>query len=84
MSETKASFDAAVERSKSLPSQPNNIKLDLYGLFKQGSSGAVAGSRPGMFDPVGRAKWDAWDKRKGLSKDAAMEAYIALIDKLED
>jgi acyl-CoA-binding protein len=84
MSETKASFDAAVERSKSLPSQPNNIKLDLYSLFKQGSSGDVTGSRPGMFDPVGRAKWDAWDKRKGMSKDAAMEAYIALIDKLED
>ncbi len=84
MSEIKASFDAAVDRSKSLPSQPNNIKLDLYSLFKQGSSGDVTGSRPGMFDPVGRAKWDAWEKRKGMSKDAAMEAYVALIDKLED
>jgi len=84
MSEIKASFDAAVDRSKSLPSQPNNIKLDLYSLFKQGSSGDVTGSRPGMFDPVGRAKWDAWDKRKGMSKDAAMEAYVALIDKLEE
>jgi len=84
MPDTQERFDAAVERSKVLPSQPNNIKLDLYSLFKQGSSGDVKGSRPGMFDPVGRAKWDAWEKRKGMSKDAAMEAYVALIEKLDD
>ncbi len=22
-------------------------------------------ARPGMFDPTGRAKWDAWEAKKG-------------------
>jgi len=35
-----------------------------------------------MMDFKGRAKWDAWSKRKGTSKDAAMEAYVALVDRL--
>jgi diazepam-binding inhibitor (GABA receptor modulating acyl-CoA-binding protein) len=36
----------------------------------------VAAGRPGMFDMKARAKWDAWEKAKGLSKDTAMQAYI--------
>ncbi len=32
--------------------------------------------RPGMLDPKGRAKWDAWNAQKGKSKDQAMEEYI--------
>lgn len=83
MSDLKSRFEAAVERSSDLPSQGPTTQLELYGLFKQASNGDVTGSRPGMFDVRGRAKWDAWEKRKGLSKDAAMEAYIALIEKLE-
>ena len=42
----------------------------------------VTGSRPGMMDFKGRAKFDAWSKRKGTTKDAAMEAYVALVDRL--
>ena len=36
-----------------------------------------------MLDLKGRAKFDAWAKRKGLSKDDAMKKYVALVDKLE-
>ena len=43
--------------------------------------GDVSGDRPGMLDVKGRAKYDAWAKRKGVSKDAAMEQYIALVGK---
>ena len=35
-----------------------------------------------MFDPKGRAKWDAWNNKKGTSQDAAKEAYIAYVDML--
>jgi acyl-CoA-binding protein len=52
--------------------------LDLYGLYKQATEGDDSGSRPGMFDLKGRAKFDAWAPRKGLSKDDAMKKYIAL------
>lgn len=38
--------------------------------------------RPGMLDFKGKAKWDAWSSRKGMTKEAAMEAYVAKADQL--
>ena len=35
-----------------------------------------------MFDFKGRAKWDAWEKKKGLAQAAAKEQYVALVAKL--
>ena len=35
-----------------------------------------------MLDLKGRAKFDAWTKKKGTSKDAAMTAYVAVVDRL--
>lgn len=35
---------------------------------KQASVGDCNTARPGMVDFVGRAKWDAWNQLKGLSK----------------
>lgn len=70
-------FEAAVKRVNTLPSAPsNNVLLDLYGLYKQATVGDASGKRPGMTDFRGRAKYDAWAGRKGMSKDDAMRAYI--------
>lgn len=30
-----------------------------------------------MLDFKGKAKWDAWQSKKGMSSDAAKEAYIS-------
>jgi len=57
-------------------------KLDVYALFKQGSVGDVNIERPGMFDLRGKAKWDAWNAKKGLSQDDAKNAYVALVEGL--
>jgi diazepam-binding inhibitor (GABA receptor modulating acyl-CoA-binding protein) len=35
-----------------------------------------------MFDPKGRAKWDAWNGVKGTSKVDAQKAYVDLVAKL--
>jgi acyl-CoA-binding protein len=76
-------FVDAQVRVKTLSAPPDtSTLLELYALFKQGSVGDVDGKRPGMLDIKGRAKYDAWEKKKGLSKDGAMERYIALVDKL--
>ena len=83
MSELKSKFDAAIAHSKTLPTQSTTVQLDLYGLFKQASSGDVSGSRPGKFDMRGRAKYDAWEKRKGMSTDAAMQAYVDYVANLK-
>lgn len=36
----------------------------------------VCAGKPGILDMAGRAKWDAWDKKKGMSQDEAKTAYI--------
>lgn len=77
-------FKDAKARVEKLPARPSNDQLlDLYGLYKQATEGDVAGSRPGMLDLKGRAKYDAWARRKGASKDDAMKKYVALVDALE-
>lgn len=81
---TSADFEAAQARVKTLRSTPSPDELlELYGLFKQGTQGDVTGSRPGMLDFKGRAKFDAWATKKGLSRDAAQNEYVALVARLE-
>jgi acyl-CoA-binding protein len=76
-------FEDAQKRVNALKSRPGNDQLlELYALYKQATTGDVDGKRPGMLDLKGRAKFDAWTGRKGTSKDAAMEAYVALVDRL--
>jgi acyl-CoA-binding protein len=79
---TQADFEAAAERAKGLPKQPNDVLLELYSLYKQATDGDVAGDKPGMFDFVGRAKYEAWETRKGMSQEDARQAYIDLVDRL--
>lgn len=38
----------------------NEDQLEFYGLFMQSTIGDVNTERPGLDDPKGRAKWDAW------------------------
>ena len=84
MADLKASFDAAVAASKSLPDKPDNMTLlKIYALYKQASSGDVVDKRPGFTDMVGRAKWDAWNEAKGKSTAAAMQEYVDLIESLK-
>jgi acyl-CoA-binding protein len=76
-------FATAQQRVKTLKETPSNdTLLELYALYKQATSGDVSGKRPGMLDLKGRAKFDAWSGRKGMTKDAAMQAYVKLVDRL--
>jgi acyl-CoA-binding protein len=81
--DTKARFEDAQARAKQLrETPPNEDLLELYGLYKQATVGDVTGSRPGMLDIKGRAKFDAWSKLKGTSKEDAMTKYVAVVDRL--
>lgn len=76
-------FTAAAARSKELTTRPSNeVLLQMYSLYKQASEGDVTGSRPGMMDFKGRAKYDAWAKLKGKGGDEAKQEYIDLINSL--
>ena len=77
-------FESAQVKVKQLSKTPAADELlELYALYKQGTVGDVTGSRPGMMDFKGRAKYDAWSGKKGLSKDGAMQAYVSLVQRLE-
>lgn len=81
---TSAEFEAAQARVKTLKSTPSPAELlELYALYKQGTQGDVTGARPGMLDFKARAKFDAWEQRKGLARDAAQTAYVELVATLE-
>jgi len=81
---TQADFEAAQVRVKALPRAPSPGELlELYALFKQATQGDVSGTRPGMLDIKGRAKFDAWEKKKGLAGEAARAAYVKLVVELE-
>lgn len=79
----KTRFEAAAAAAKKTKKKPDNATLlKLYSYYKQATEGDVAGERPGGFDFVGGAKYDAWAKLKGSSRDEAMTQYVKQVDKL--
>jgi len=83
VSDLKQQFEQASERVKQLDQRPDNdTLLKLYALYKQGAEGDVSGERPGFFDFVGVAKYEAWEKLSGTDPEEAMKRYIELVDSL--
>jgi acyl-CoA-binding protein len=84
MTDLEKAFAAAQAAAKRLREKPDNdTLLELYSYFKQATEGDVSGDRPGAFEFVARAKYDAWRARKGVKKDTAMRAYVKLVDHLQ-
>jgi acyl-CoA-binding protein len=84
MSDLEKRFAAAQKAATDLRSRPDkDILLELYSYFKQASEGDVAGDRPGAFDFVARAKYDAWAARKGMKREVAMRGYVRLVEHLQ-
>jgi acyl-CoA-binding protein len=83
VSDLTTKFEGAAAAVKKLKEDPgNDVKLQLYALYKQGSEGDLQGKRPGFTDMIGRAKYDAWAKVKGVSRDEAMKKYVDLVKSL--
>jgi diazepam-binding inhibitor (GABA receptor modulating acyl-CoA-binding protein) len=81
---TKEEFEAAFDRSKQLTQKPSNdILLKLYAHYKQATVGDVNTERPGGFDFVAIAKYNAWEALKGMDTQQAMDLYVDLIKTLE-
>lgn len=79
----KARFDAATGAAKQTRKKPDNVTLlKLYSYYKQATDGDVKGDRPGGFDFVGGAKFDAWSKLTGMTRDEAMINYVKQVEKL--
>jgi diazepam-binding inhibitor (GABA receptor modulator, acyl-CoA-binding protein) len=84
VSELDDRFAQAQQDVQGLTSRPSNDDLlELYALYKQATAGDASGAKkPGRFDLVGKAKYEAWSKLAGTSADAAKERYVATADRL--
>lgn len=73
-------FEDAKKRVMELREKPgNDVMLELYGLNKQATIGDINIDKPGMFDFVAAAKYNAWEAKKGLSKEDAQQQYINFV-----
>jgi diazepam-binding inhibitor (GABA receptor modulating acyl-CoA-binding protein) len=82
MSDLSQLFQTAVTDSKALDSRPDNATmLKLYGLFKQSTDGDAPEEGPD--DMIGKFKHKSWAQTRGMTKDAAMQSYIDLVESLK-
>ncbi len=78
-------FEQATLDVQTLPERPDNdTLLRLYGLYKQGTEGDVHGNKPGFFDYVGSAKYEAWERLRGTAQEIAQRRYVTLVRELLD
>ncbi|KAK8858614.1 hypothetical protein IAR55_002843 [Kwoniella newhampshirensis] len=80
-------FHRAVDIVQSLPKggpiqTSYEEKLWLYSLYKQGTEGDISIPRPGMLDLLGKAKWDSWNKQRGIDKSEAKRLYVNALLKI--
>jgi len=77
-------FDAAVDNisNKMNKTMDNEELKEIYALYKQATVGDINTDRPGMFDLKGKAKWDAWNSKKGMSQDEAKQKYVEFAAKM--
>ena len=84
MGSARLTFEQAARDVQSLPRRPDNeTLLRLYALYKQGTEGDASGDKPGFFDFVGTAKYEAWSRLKGMPGEAARQQYIDLVASLK-
>ncbi|KAM9675274.1 acyl-CoA-binding domain-containing protein 7-like [Dama dama] len=74
----QADFDKVAKDVRKLKTRPDDEKLkEIYGLYKQSVTGDIDIECPALLDLKGKAKWEAWNLQKGLSKEDAMSACIS-------
>ncbi|RUP18224.1 acyl-CoA-binding protein [Jimgerdemannia flammicorona] len=57
----------------------NDTLLKLYAYYKQAIQGDCTIPKPGLFEFVARAKWDAWKGLEGLGRGEAMRDYVETV-----
>ncbi|XP_077952555.1 enoyl-CoA delta isomerase 2 isoform X2 [Gasterosteus aculeatus] len=83
MMATEEQFEQARSRMSSLKKDPgNDVKLQIYALFKQATQGPCNTPKPGMLDFVNKVKWEAWRSLGSVPQDEARQKYCDLIGSL--
>eukprot|EP00557_Chaetoceros_sp_GSL56_P005710 CAMPEP_0176499892 /NCGR_PEP_ID=MMETSP0200_2-20121128/13204_1 /TAXON_ID=947934 /ORGANISM="Chaetoceros sp., Strain GSL56" /LENGTH=2329 /DNA_ID=CAMNT_0017898411 /DNA_START=71 /DNA_END=7060 /DNA_ORIENTATION=- len=66
---------------------PEDIKLQLYGLYKRCTEGKACEStcpEPAMWNIVGIRKRNAWKRYNSLDLDAAMKRYVEIVSEFQN
>ncbi|XP_066124492.1 enoyl-CoA delta isomerase 2 [Saccopteryx bilineata] len=83
MRASQEDFKNAMNQVKLLKKDPGNeVKLKLYALYKQATEGPCNVPKPGVFDFINKAKWDAWNALGSLPKETARQNYVDLVSSL--
>lgn len=87
MSTVEERFQAAVNVIKGLPKngpyQPSTtMMLEFYSLYKQATKGPCYEKKPPFWEVYARAKWDAWQKKRNLTQQQAMQQYVDSLQKI--
>ncbi|KAL2791284.1 enoyl-CoA delta isomerase 2 isoform 2, partial [Daubentonia madagascariensis] len=83
MRASQKDFENAMNQVKLLQKDPGNeVKLKLYALYKQATEGPCNMPKPGVFDLINKAKWDAWNALGSLPKETARQNYVDLVSSL--
>ena len=83
MSDLQSRFEQAAKDVHSLAERPDNdTLLKLYALYKQATDGDACGPKPGFFDFVNAAKYEAWSRLRGMRADEARQKYIEMVRQL--
>uniref|UniRef100_A0A8C1YLI9 ACB domain-containing protein n=1 Tax=Cyprinus carpio TaxID=7962 RepID=A0A8C1YLI9_CYPCA len=74
-------FEAAVKVIRSLPEDgsydlSDDMLVMFYSYYKQATAGPCDTPKPNSWDPIGKAKWEAWKTLGNMSKDQAMKEYV--------
>jgi len=85
--EIRNNFDVAVKFVNSLPAkgqfQPSyGEAAKIYSYYKQAKFGQCNQPRPGFWDVINKAKWDAWSSLKDMPQQDAMVNYVDEIKKM--
>lgn len=59
------------------------MMLKFYSYYKQATEGPCHIPKPGFWDVINRAKFDAWNKLGDMSKELAMKSYVEELKKVE-
>ena len=74
-----SSSSSSSSSASGAPTISNTTKLRIYALFKQANEGRCETPKPGMFEVVKKAKWNAWSALGGMPQDEAKGKYAAEI-----
>lgn len=76
-------FQKSVKIVRHLSQTPNKKELlHIYSLYKQATEGNNKTKEPNILNFKENAKWKAWKKQAGKSKEKAKREYINFIDTL--